>query len=57
LLHLSILLETVRREGSELFRRQAARHQPRDQRVLMEPIEYLVIDVPSAQPARSWAWC
>jgi GTP-binding protein len=49
LLHLSILLETMRREGSELSVGKPRVINREINGVLMEPIEYLVIDVPSPQ--------
>lgn len=46
LLHLSILLETIRREGSELAVGKPKVINRIINGVLMEPIEYLVIEVP-----------
>ncbi|MFO0926959.1 MAG: translational GTPase TypA [Gemmataceae bacterium] len=47
LLHLSILLENIRREGSELAVGKPKVINREFDGVLMEPIEYLVIEVPS----------
>jgi GTP-binding protein len=49
LLHLGILLENIRREGSELAVGKPRVINREIDGVLMEPIEYLVIDVPGAQ--------
>ncbi len=49
LLHLSILLETMRREGSELSVGKPRVITREIDGVTMEPVEYLVIDVPGAQ--------
>jgi GTP-binding protein len=46
LLHLSILLENIRREGSELAVGKPKVITREVDGVLMEPIEYLVVDVP-----------
>jgi GTP-binding protein len=46
LLHLSILLENIRREGSELAVGKPTVINRQIDGVLMEPIEYLVIEVP-----------
>jgi GTP-binding protein len=46
LLHLSILLETIRREGSELAVGKPKVINREIDGVLMEPIEYLVVEVP-----------
>ncbi len=45
-LHLAILIETMRREGYELARLQAAGHRHGAQRQALEPVEYVVVDVP-----------
>jgi GTP-binding protein len=49
LLHLGILLENIRREGSELAVGKPLVINREINGVMMEPIEYLVIDVPGPQ--------
>ncbi len=46
-LHLSILIETMRREGYELCVSKMAVITHEENRITVEPVEYLVLDVPS----------